>query len=168
MLRAEHAFTPDFKALVVQTLSPYVSSDANSLDVDGTPVSVSQDQAVMYALLLNELGTNATKYGAWSTRDGCVRVDWALRPDAAGAEKFVITWRETGGPPVEPPTRKGFGTALAAFAVERTLKGRLTTDYLPTGVVVTIELPWTDATAAGASSAWTGLKDLKQRAKPTV
>ena len=63
------------------------------------------------SLLLHELTTNAVKYGALSTEAGTVTVTWRLEGDDRDAE-FVLDWVEAGGPPVQPPTRTGFGGRL--------------------------------------------------------
>ncbi len=68
----------------------------------------------MLALLIHELGTNATKYGALSTQTGRV----LLAPDAAAADMAAMTWRELGGPPVARPTRSGLGVRLMQGALK--------------------------------------------------
>jgi len=67
------------------------------------------------ALALHELATNASKYGALSVPAGKVSIDWARQPSESGGHDLRITWRETGGPPVVPPAKKGFG----CFVLER-------------------------------------------------
>ena len=67
------------------------------------------------ALALHELATNASKHGALSAAGGKVDIDWARQPNDNGERDLRLTWRESGGPPVTPPTRKGFGF----FVLER-------------------------------------------------
>ena len=69
---------------------------------------------------LHELATNAAKYGALSTDTGTVHITWLVMPDHNG-KRVKLTWREQGGPPVEAPTRKGFGSLL----LEQALKSEL-------------------------------------------
>jgi two-component sensor histidine kinase len=67
------------------------------------------------ALALHELATNASKYGALSAVAGKVNIDWAREPAESGERSLRLTWRESGGPPVTPPDKKGFG----CFVLER-------------------------------------------------
>jgi two-component sensor histidine kinase len=67
------------------------------------------------ALALHELATNASKYGSLSTRQGRVDISWAFERNESGERVLRLAWRETGGPPVVPATRKGFG----CFVLER-------------------------------------------------
>ena len=62
-------------------------------------------------MALHELGTNAVKYGALSTIDGQVTVSWSVEQHG-NLEKLALRWKETGGPAVAPPERKGFGSRL--------------------------------------------------------
>ena len=88
------------------------------------------------ALALHELATNASKYGALSTPNGKINIDWAMQDDESGDRSLRLTWRETGGPPVTPPTQKGFG----CFVLERVTlnalgEGQL--EFKPEGLVWT-------------------------------
>jgi two-component sensor histidine kinase len=123
----------------------------------GPAAPVARNDVVLLSLTLNELATNATKYGAWSVPDGKVTVSWhseAVTPKAAkdGLEteehleekqrdELVIHWAEDGGPPVSAPSKKGFGSAVIQFAVERGLRGKMEANYAPQGIRYTIRLP---------------------------
>ncbi len=102
--------------------------------------AVFDDQAATsVALLFHELATNAAKYGALSRTGG--RVDLATRREE---DRFILTWIETGGPPVsEAPTRTGFGSSLASLSVEGQLGGRLVRDWRPEGLRILVDLPAT-------------------------
>lgn len=86
------------------------------------------------SLALHELTTNAVKYGALSTEGGRILVDWRTRSDGG----FVIDWIETGGPPVEPPERSGFGSVLLERVTGRELGGSCKVTYGRDGVRVLI------------------------------
>ncbi|MBY0299946.1 MAG: PAS domain S-box protein [Methylobacterium sp.] len=92
--------------------------------------------ALSIAMALHELGTNAVKYGALSVPDGQVAIAWSLEGCA-----LTLRWRESGGPPVSPPTRTGFGSRLIGQSLARDLDGTVTLDYAPEGVVCTIRAP---------------------------
>lgn len=97
---------------------------------------VSADVALMVALLIHELGTNATKYGALSTPQG--RVELSADPAAEGMAAMV--WRECGGPPVTPPARTGFGARLIEAAL-RSYGGSARAQFLASGLEARLEFP---------------------------
>lgn len=115
-------------------------SDLGRVTIDGPPLRLVAKVATTLSLIIHELCTNATKYGAFSNDTGRVAVEWAqeMRPDGAF---LVIRWRESGGPPVTPPTRKGFGSELILRGIKYELRGSSTIDYRPTGVEVQISIP---------------------------
>ena len=81
------------------------------VQVQGPDVMLTSRAVQTFALIVHELATNASKYGALSVRSGHVKVNWSV--SGAGAEKrFRFDWVEGNGPPVTPPERKGFGTTL--------------------------------------------------------
>jgi PAS domain S-box-containing protein len=88
------------------------------IELDG-PAGIWLDagNVAVVSMALHELATNATKYGALSNATGRVVVRWKLRDDVT-PPRLSITWRETGGPPVEPPAQRGFGSLLLDRAVE--------------------------------------------------
>ncbi len=81
---------------------------ADRFDIDGPPARLDPNTALAVAMALHVLGTNAAKYGALSSPAGRVSIGWTLH----GRGKAALRWRETGGPPVSPPSRQGFGSRL--------------------------------------------------------
>ncbi|MEG9500311.1 MAG: PAS domain S-box protein [Methylorubrum extorquens] len=106
----------------------------------GPDVEIGGDAALALALMLHELSTNAAKYGALSVPDGHVDLTWSLS-DAGDEPCLRIEWRESGGPPVTPPSRKGFGSRLIERGVTGQVGGTLTLDYAQTGVTCVVEAP---------------------------
>jgi two-component system, chemotaxis family, CheB/CheR fusion protein len=96
--------------------------------------------AEIFALAIHELATNAIKYGALSRPKGRVDVTWRVY-DASDPAELIFDWRERGGPRVEPPRRKGFGTELLERTLSFELKGKTTLAYNPTGLQCTIAIP---------------------------
>ena len=90
------------------------------------------------SMILHEIATNAAKYGALSNDGGKISIDWKLLTDTA-EQKLQLTWVESGGPRVTAPTRKGFGSRLIERGARDQLGGSATADFLPAGVVYTIE-----------------------------
>ena len=89
---------------------PYAASP-NQLNLHGEMVELNEDVAFDLAMVIHELATNAAKYGALATPDGRVDIVWIV-DDASG--NLELTWRESGGPPVDPPERQGLGSSLIA------------------------------------------------------
>ncbi|MDM7460004.1 MAG: response regulator, partial [Paracoccus sp. (in: a-proteobacteria)] len=108
--------------------------DAERLHRAGPPVLLAPDMMLRLALTLHELGTNAQKYGALSVPEGQVHLNWSF---ADGC--LSLTWRESGGPPVIPPSREGFGSALIAAAGGGDMQS-VTADWHPDGVVWSLRL----------------------------
>ncbi len=82
----------------------------DQLVVEGEDVPLGPQAALSLSLLLHELATNASKYGAWSVSGGTVTLAWHTEPEPEAT--FVLDWREHGGPPAMEPTRRGFGSRL--------------------------------------------------------
>ena len=87
-------------------------------------------------MAMHELATNAVKYGALSNDKG--RVDVAWRIDAG---QLRIEWRESGGPPVSPPTRRGFGSRLVERGLAGELGGSAVMHFNPEGLFCVINAP---------------------------
>jgi two-component sensor histidine kinase len=92
-------------------------------------------------LVVHELATNATKYGALSAADGRISVSWKI--DAGEPRTVVLTWREMNGPAVKRPRRRGFGTELIEREVSGTLGGDVTFEYAPDGLRARLAVPFT-------------------------
>ena len=91
-------------------------------------------------MAMHELCTNAAKYGALGAPEGQVRVSWSTH-DTASGPRLVMGWEEQGGPPVSPPSRKGFGSRLIQDGLARELNGEVRLVYRPEGVACTIDVP---------------------------
>ena len=97
---------------------------------------LSPKTAVSLSMALHELATNAVKYGALSGETGEVSVSWFKQ-----GRRLHLTWRESGGPPVTPPTRKGFGSRLIEKGLATELGGSARVTYHPQGVECVLEAP---------------------------
>ena len=106
--------------------------------VSGPHVPVGHRAGLPLALIVHELATNAAKYGALSSPDGAVQIEWRLREDG-GAQALHLTWTEQGGPPVHPPARRGFGTRLIERGLSGQVGGVTALHYDPAGLVCTIK-----------------------------
>jgi PAS domain S-box-containing protein len=115
-----------------------VHGGAERFAIIGGPVRLSPRMALSLSMALHELATNAVKYGALSAPTGQVRITWTVVPGPAQS-RLVLTWTETGGPPVQPPTRRGFGSRLIERGLAAELSGEARIDFRPDGVVCRIE-----------------------------
>ena len=106
---------------------------------NGPPVALDPAQALSIGMIFHELATNAGKYGALSAPDGRVFVDWSLADQRA--PRLMLTWRETGGPAVTPPERRGFGSRLIERNVQHDLAGQVELDYATDGFIAEISIP---------------------------
>ncbi len=108
------------------------------LTLEGPEILLSPQVAVSLALVVHELSTNATKYGALSNDEGRVRVSWTRH---AQNPQMFLRWAESDGPPVAPPKRRGFGSRMIERALAAEVGGLVSLQFQPTGVVCEIEAP---------------------------
>ena len=104
------------------------------IHLKGREVQIGVRTTMSLSLLLHELATNAAKYGALSTAQGRVDLEWGVR-----AGIFRLRWRECGGPPVQPPVHAGFGSRLIDLGLSP--DGAVVRRYGVEGVEVDIEAP---------------------------
>ena len=91
-------------------------------------------------ITLHELATNAVKYGAFSNEVGTVLLAWTIEPAGEG-KRLIIRWREQDGPPVVPPSHRGFGSQVIERGLPHELEGTVRLEYPVEGVVCTIDVP---------------------------
>jgi two-component system CheB/CheR fusion protein len=122
-----------------EQLAGYLSQKPSRIRLEGPPVHLGSDAATPFGLLLNELATNAAKYGALSNGEGRVNMIWELIEGDRG-RRLKVMWSERGGPPVSAPKETGFGSYL----IDRGLpEARVQREFRPGGLVCTIEMPVT-------------------------
>lgn len=116
--------------VVMRALDAFTLAQVNLF---GGAVEVSPKHALALSLALHELATNATKYGALSCPAGRVTVQWSVQEGM-----LQLSWEETGGPPVSPPTQRGFGSRLLEDLVASDLDGHTKLNYEASGLRCTI------------------------------
>lgn len=102
----------------------------------GPDVAVPPQKALALIMAFHELLTNAIKYGALSNEEGSIAIAWTKGSPEPASLKIV--WTETGGPPVPPRGRPGFGTLLLEKTLARDLGGEVELDFRPAGLVCSI------------------------------
>jgi PAS domain S-box-containing protein len=140
LLTAQSWEEADLKAVLVTVLMPHDGRQpADRMHLNGPPVALSPRIALGLAMALHELATNAAKYGALSSTEGTLEIDWSLE---RGTHPVVrLRWRELGGPVVNPPTRLGFGTRLLERTLKSELGGEARLEFDPAGLLCHIVLP---------------------------
>jgi two-component sensor histidine kinase len=114
--------------------------DLGRVVLAGPDINLDTKQALALALAVNELATNASKYGSLSKPSGTVDVSW-WRQETGEKPAFVWVWREKGGPAVVPPSREGFGTRVIKASLADDFGGTVELSYAPTGFVCTLTAP---------------------------
>lgn len=126
------------RELICSELDPYDFGER--LGLDGPLVTLQAGQAVPVAMIVHELTTNAAKHGSLSTPDGTLSVAWEI--EAAGLGRHLrLTWIERRGPPVAPPTRKGFGSRLITDGLARELRAEVSLAFHAEGLEATLAMP---------------------------
>lgn len=137
VLSDEKWHSAQLREIVEEVFAPYATHDAKRFIVSGPDVRIAPRAALLIAMVLHELATNALKYGALVRPDGKVVVDWS----AVDERRLRLVWREIDGPPVKAPEHKGFGSTLIQDVFARQLRGSSQMDFTPTGLVCTLECP---------------------------
>lgn len=123
--------------LAADVLSPWMSTKRQAIQIDGENVQLAGNATQTLALVFYELATNAAKYGALSAEAGSVVLGWKRAAD----DGLSLDWVEQGGPLVEMPQRKGFGSMVIEKMVELDLNGRVDVTYARNGLEVTVSVP---------------------------
>lgn len=122
-------------------LQPFeVAGLAERFTIQGDNLRLPPKTTLSLAIALHELATNAVKYGAFSNDTGTIAIRWTVTPGTAG-NRLVLRWQEQGGPPVIPPTRRGFGSWVIERGLAHELSGTVALDYLAGGLMCTIDIP---------------------------
>lgn len=129
----------DLSELVGRSLTVFQASDRWS--ARGVEADLSPKATIALAMTLHELGTNATKYGAWSQATGRVEVSWELLEMPEAERLLRMRWLERDGPPVTEPRVRGFGSRLIERGLSNELGGKSRLVFAPTGVTCEVEIP---------------------------
>lgn len=125
------------RGLVDTEVEAYLTDKATRVVLDGDDIDLSPNAFTTLALVVHELATNSAKYGALKTAAGSVAMTITLQEDGSAN----VTWREKNGPPVQPPTRRGFGTTIIERSIPFELKGTAEIRYRVTGFEADFMIP---------------------------
>ncbi|WP_374651004.1 HWE histidine kinase domain-containing protein, partial [Rhizorhabdus sp.] len=124
-------------ALIRTECRAYADGNGERVFLRGPDAMLTPSAFTSLALVVHELMTNSSKYGALSNREGRVEIAMSRGAD----DSLTMNWVERGGPPVAPPTRSGFGSTIIAHTVPHELGGTATIDFHPEGFVARFSLP---------------------------
>lgn len=149
LLTKRHWETAPLGSLAREVLEPLTGTTQGRVTIDGPSIDLSPRAALSLTMALSELATNAVKYGALSCEGGTLSVIWNVRRTPDGSTALDFEWQEQGGPPVKPPTRRGFGTRLMERCIEGDLRGEFDLAFEPGGVCCRITIPVSSCMAHG-------------------
>ncbi len=129
------------REIVMQATEPFRGRAQGRFRIEGADMRLSPHHALALSMALQELATNAVKYGALSNETGKIVIRWAVN----GSPRLSLVWTESGGPPVAAPGRRGFGSRLIERSLASDLGGRADLQFHAGGVVCTIEAPLSPA-----------------------
>ena len=127
----------DLEELIEAQLSHMASLPNPRISIDGPPLHMNPAAAQVIGMVMHELATNASKYGALSDGRGRIEIRWSAAPD----DIFTLDWREREGPPVTPPERTGFGSTVVGTMARMGLEAEVVHEFEPTGVTWTLTCP---------------------------
>jgi PAS domain S-box-containing protein len=123
-------------------LAPFaaVAGRLERIAIDGANVIVSPKVTLALGIALHELASNAERYGALSNDCGSIRLAWTVMQATEG-RRLILRWEETNGPPIGPPSRKGFGSQVLQRGLVHELHARVELDYRLGGLIYTVDVP---------------------------
>ncbi|MGA9867964.1 MAG: HWE histidine kinase domain-containing protein [Acetobacteraceae bacterium] len=143
-LLLEHSWSSlELCDIIMSELAPFIEAAADQVTIEGLNVAVTPRASIAFGLIAHELTTNAVKYGALSRQGGHVTVR-AVGRDEGKSGAFVLEWRESGGPRVALPQRKGFGHIVVARSLQYAAGGGAEFDFDPSGLVCRVSIPAED------------------------
>jgi PAS domain S-box-containing protein len=149
LLTSEHWKSAGLLDIIKDALEPFAVVDgrAERIVITGENVRFPPQSALALGIVFNELATNAVKYGALANAAGSIRIESRIEPTSEG-RRLKVHWQERDGPPVVPPTHRGFGSRVIERGLAGELNGSVHLDYRASGLICTMSIPL----AEGSSS----------------
>ena len=119
----------------------FIDRDDLRVKISGQHLQLKPEAAQNIGMALHELSSNASKFGALANALGKIEVSWTVSRDGTGDSRLKLVWQESGGPRVEPPVRRGFGSTITERIVARALEAHVALAFDPDGVIWTLEIP---------------------------
>ena len=139
------------RTLIDTELNAYIAGKKDRISIEGPPAMIDPEAYTVLALVIHEMVTNSAKYGSLS--DGSGRLDIVIGKESENS--LTIHWRETGGPPVKPPKRRGFGSTIVERSIPFELSGEAQVDYKLEGLEAHFVVPsrfvtWVEGEESGS------------------
>ena len=128
--------------LIAETVAPICVQLDQRFGISGPSLRLRPKLALSLSMAFHELCTNAAKYGALANETGRIEVCWEIQ-EADPERCLQLRWKEMGGPKVEVPRQKGFGSRLLERALHREFDAQVTLSFAPSGLVCEIRVPLT-------------------------
>ena len=142
LLTAESWSQASLGDVVDRALEPFKEEHRERFFIDGPDgIRLDAQKSCLVSMALHELATNAVKYGALSNTSGRVHLAWEILPADPPHRRFRLRWQEHGGPPVEPPERRGFGSLLIQQALDSE-QHKAILEFNLQGVICTLEMSY--------------------------
>lgn len=139
LLNKTHWTNASIAKIVLATIAPF---PVGQISMSGPQLSLDPKRALSLALAVNELATNALKYGALSTPTGMVSIDW-WENSSCNTPELTWRWKEAGGPTVTKPERHGFGSLLLKRVLATDFDGTVDLEYRSDGILFVLTAPST-------------------------
>jgi two-component sensor histidine kinase len=127
------------RSLIESAVRAFQSTSMDQFEIVGDDLVISSGPALSLSMVIHELSTNATKYGALSVKEGRVSISWFVSRD--NPKRFIMHWKERDGPAVSEPSRKSFGSRLIEQALPGQLKGEARLRFDPGGLSCEVNIP---------------------------
>jgi two-component sensor histidine kinase len=121
---------------------PYAGQGTGRFSIEGPDIDITSGAVIALAMTLNELCTNTTKFGALSVPAGRIDIAWTIDDKT---QRLRMTWTEKGGPAVNAPSRRSFGTRMVG-SLGKQLNGDVQLNYEPSGFLYVLEVPLSSLT----------------------
>ncbi|MES2905693.1 MAG: HWE histidine kinase domain-containing protein [Pseudomonadota bacterium] len=130
----------DINNVIEAAITPCADKRKKRVLLNGPSIQLASKPALALGMALHELCTNAIKYGALSNESGIISVNWDVVEDATGSH-LKLHWEENGGPIVNAPKQKGFGSLLIQRALATQVEGDVDLDFATAGVTFKFKAP---------------------------
>jgi two-component sensor histidine kinase len=135
-LAREGWHSADLQTVIEEVLAPY----HGRIELHGKTIRISPKTTLALSMVLHELAANATRHGALSASTGRVALAWTIEAGKSGTT-MILSWRESDGPPVAEPARRGFGLRLVERSIVQELSGVADIAFEPAGVHCILSFP---------------------------
>ena len=140
LLTEDYWQTASLREMLENELRAYMASGPGRVVLTGSHVDLAGDLAVPVGMALHELASNAIRHGALSVPQGTVEVTWSLRK-VESKRKLLLEWKERGGPPVQTPQQRGFGSTLLERVLAMQANAEVQIAYDREGLAFRMEAP---------------------------